>query len=215
MFNTRPNTTDQQVIKEVIKNKCYLKKGITIESTDVWLDLGANIGTFTVQAALLGAKVIAFEPEPENYKLLLENISLNKVEDRVISHQAAISMKTGTSDLYLGSSEYQKYTHTLFRIRGRNSIPVKTCNIQDYLGLVNAVKMDIEGTEIEILESIDDWKVKKLVFEYSFNRDRSIGRFNAIIDKLRRSYTVNFKKMPDSETYDYFPSGVLVYCLLK
>jgi len=57
------------------------------------IEVGANIGTTTVP--FLGrhgaAKVIAFEPEPRNFRLLRCNLILNGVEDRVQAHQVAIS----------------------------------------------------------------------------------------------------------------------------
>ena len=44
---------------------------------DVFFDVGANIGVFTVYAALKGAEVFAFEPESQNFARLNENILLN------------------------------------------------------------------------------------------------------------------------------------------
>ena len=79
----------------------------------------------------------------------------------------------------------------------------------------DCLKMDIEGSEIEILKCIDNWNLKKLVFEYSFNVDRSIHNFLSIVSSLKREFDVSFKKMPNKDNYYYFPSGVLVYCLKK
>ncbi|MEM3406001.1 MAG: FkbM family methyltransferase [Candidatus Pacearchaeota archaeon] len=55
-----------------------LKKG------DIVIDAGAYIGLFTLYASKKVGKnglVIAYEPDPENYKNLLENIKLNKCKN--------------------------------------------------------------------------------------------------------------------------------------
>ena len=85
----------------------------------------------------------------------------------------------------------------------------------------DGVKMDIEGSEIEILEhiSIQDWEkwnTKKLVFEYSFDRDKSIPRFFAIINNLKKYFTiVKYLKgiNPNELEYNYYPPMTIVYCI--
>ena len=60
----------------------------------VWLDLGGNIGTFTVNVLAKGCKVYTYEPEPNNYKLLKKNIDLNSklyFKNRVKTYKKAVS----------------------------------------------------------------------------------------------------------------------------
>jgi len=220
----RPNTTDEQVIKEVLVKNQYEKKAIPflIEEGDVFLDAGSNIGLFSINAATLvdKIKIYAFEPEPDNFKLLNDNIVLNNLGHKVKTFQKALSTKESVMDLYLGRTAYQKYRHTLRPVRGRESIKVKVVDIRNILEKfkINAIKMDIEGAEIEILEAITDWKkygINKLVFEYDFDQDKSIDRFNKIIKQLKKSFnTIKYPKMPpdDVKEYLYYPSGILVFC---
>jgi len=63
----------------------------------------------------------------------------------------------------------------------------------------------------------DDWKktkIRKLVFEYSFDIDPSIARFMSIIDQLRQYFdVVNYSKVKATEQfYRYFPAMTMVYC---
>jgi FkbM family methyltransferase len=69
----------------------------------VLLDIGANIGFYTCAMAWLGrafkGRVHAFEPVPDNYELLLKNIALNKLEERVAPHRLALGLAPGTLTL--------------------------------------------------------------------------------------------------------------------
>src|SRR5262245_11213846 len=58
----------------------------------VLLDIGANVGMYTISAAVArGTTVYAFEPESQNYALLNRNIHDNGVSDRVFAFCAALS----------------------------------------------------------------------------------------------------------------------------
>ena len=52
-------------------------------SSSVFWDIGANVGVYTLYAALRGARVVAFEPAAVNYFLLAANCEANRVDDRV------------------------------------------------------------------------------------------------------------------------------------
>ena len=58
-----------------------------------WLDVGANLGTFSIALALAnpGATGWAFEPNPSTHKYLVENIRANGLEDRITAVNMAVS----------------------------------------------------------------------------------------------------------------------------
>jgi len=70
---------------------------------DVILDIGANVGIFSLVAADANkkARVFAFEPMPENYSCLVENISSASLDGRIKTFQAALSKTNGKMDLIL------------------------------------------------------------------------------------------------------------------
>ena len=56
-----------------------------LQRGDVFVDVGANIGYFSVLAACLvgeGGQVFAFEPDPDNFRLLRDNVALNGFSSR-------------------------------------------------------------------------------------------------------------------------------------
>jgi FkbM family methyltransferase len=222
----RPGTTDEKVIPEVLKRCVYERASLDfrIDPEDRWLDLGGNIGTFALLCLLRGASVYSYEPEPENFKLLTQNVQQNfpheKKSARLFQH--AVAIKEGTSSLYICKGDYNKYRHTLCPKRGRSTIQVKVKSIRKVQKKhrTDCIKMDIEGAEIEILEGLtrEDYvnmDLKKLVFEYSFDVDKSIPRFLSIIKRLREYFrVVHYDKVKENELeYKYFPACTIVFCL--
>ncbi len=58
----------------------------SLTAGDVLWDVGANVGLYALFAAkVTGCTVVAFEPEARNYALLIENIALNHLNDRVLA----------------------------------------------------------------------------------------------------------------------------------
>jgi methyltransferase, FkbM family len=74
----------------------HLKKGQT------FVDIGANVGYFSILASKLGAKVLAFEPSLNNRTLLEKNIKDNNCDVQVFSQ--ALSNKNGGGFLYTDST---------------------------------------------------------------------------------------------------------------
>lgn len=222
----RPETTDEKVIVEVLKTDVYEKPSIEfyINPGDRWLDLGGNIGTFALLAVSRGASVVTCEPEADNIYILEKNLMHNFPEGASEKWQilpAAVTVNDEQSiDLYLCKGDYNKYRHTIYHKRGRSSTKVNNIHIRDLLQSdnFNAIKIDIEGAEIDILEELtpDDFAgINKLVYEYSFDIDPSIPRFLAIVDRLRRVFsTVHYTKVKEDELeYKHFPAATMVYCL--
>ncbi len=122
----------------------------------VILDIGANIGAFTIVAARLfpDAKVIAVEPEPSNSKLLRKNIALNKLTNVEVI-ECAVSNKVGEAELFIDTK--RDSAHSFFKeigAGGRNakSIVVPTVPLSHF-GKVDAMKIDCEGAEFLILNN--------------------------------------------------------------
>src|ERR1051326_1038525 len=72
---------------------------------DVLYDVGANVGIYSLIGARCGAKVFAFEPVPENIRLLRSHVDLNRLSDVTIVPYA-LADECGTLSFQLnGSSE--------------------------------------------------------------------------------------------------------------
>jgi FkbM family methyltransferase len=139
---------------------------------DVVLDLGANMGYFTLLAAsLVGeeGRVYPFEPEPRNYGCLSTNIALNNY-DHIIATNKAVSDKPGTVKLFICA--YDSGHHTIQQFNGIRSynpqlagnkkefVEIEAVRLDDFFGdrltPINVIKMDVEGAEMLALAGMEN-----------------------------------------------------------
>jgi len=130
------------------------------------IDIGANIGEFTIAAANKFEKSIiyAFEPDPLAFECLKFNITSSNLNSRVIALNCALSDNTGQSIFYVSSADAdsslvkpEKFTATIDISCLRGDEIMQQYNITSCLLL----KMDAEGFEPEILEGFGD-QIKKI-----------------------------------------------------
>lgn len=125
------------------------------------VDAGAHVGYYTLEAAARvgpNGRVYAFEPEPENYGLLLRNIELNGLHNVVAVNQA-LSNQTGQTTLYL--TQLDTGRHSTYRpdMPPRGELHVPTTTMDEFLETqgwpkVDVVKIDVEGAEGDVLEGM-------------------------------------------------------------
>ncbi|MFC1992422.1 FkbM family methyltransferase [Chloroflexota bacterium] len=131
-----------------------------VKDGDIVVDLGANVGYFTLLASKLVGKegrVYAFEPEPLNYSILIKNIELNGYKN-IISVQKAVSGICGTVKLFI--DEKATGCHTLSQYDDKKEfIEVDSVTLDNFFKdrnhPVNVIKMDIQGAEIAALMGMD------------------------------------------------------------
>lgn len=121
------------------------------------VDIGGNMGSFTVFAAMNypDAQIYTFEPEARNFGLLNQNISLNSLEKRVHTYQCAVASSSGPRALAIDHSPL----NTL--ISANREAPTATVDcvslqsiFEDHkLDTVDLLKMNCEGAEYEIFEN--------------------------------------------------------------
>lgn len=131
---------------------------------DLVVDAGANIGALAIPLALAGARVLAVEPQPELFDLLLLNVQLAGVADRVACHNVALGAEPGT--LWLPALDYDQQNNfggvPLFPTEaaiardchGMAGRPVPATTLDLLLedqGAPALVKADVEGMEPEVL----------------------------------------------------------------
>jgi FkbM family methyltransferase len=179
--------TETQLVRQI------LKEG------DVFLDVGANIGWYTVYAAkAVGAtgKVIAFEPEPSNLDMLRRNVRANGLKNVVVEGRA-LSNAAGSFKLFLERGNLGKHSLVLEH-GGKHYVNVETIPLDDYWkgqGDIKLVKIDTEGAEGLILdgmrETLKNQKGLELILEFAPRRLQKSGYDpDKVLDDL---YRLGFK----------------------
>ena len=134
--------------------------GELLSPGDVVLDIGANIGYFTLLASKLvreTGKVLAFEPQSSNRALLLENILLNGAQN-VQVFAMGLADQNGEARLYRGTPR----NPGLSSIRPAQNGPSERIELRrgdeiisrDLWQRVRLIKMDIEGAELSALRGL-------------------------------------------------------------
>jgi FkbM family methyltransferase len=146
--------------------KKLLRKGMNV------VDIGANIGYFTLLAASLvgeSGEVFAFEPASQNYALLVKNIEVNGYKN-VIPVQKAVFSNTGKVKFFLNNVALGQ--SSLFEVSENptEAIMVDVVSLDEFFKdnerPIDIIKMDIEGAEMtallgmaKIVENNDDIKI--------------------------------------------------------
>lgn len=123
----------------------------TLKPGDVVWDIGANVGFFTLLAALrvgVGGRVIAIEPQPRNLELLRRHLALNAITNATIV-ESAVSDSPGTAAFDTGGSPSMGHLTT----GEGTAVTVDTIDGLVAAGLPapRVIKMDIEGAESRAL----------------------------------------------------------------
>ncbi|AIF84132.1 methyltransferase, FkbM family [Candidatus Nitrososphaera evergladensis SR1] len=118
------------------------------------LDIGANIGYFTLIMARQARQVYAFEPEPRNFEILQKNVALNNMQDIVKLYDFAVAETSDRATLHL--CEMNRGMHRLYQSHWCNdgTVEVRTARIDDLVSQADFVKMDIEGAELGALKGM-------------------------------------------------------------
>ena len=136
----------------------FLKK--TLKPGDIFLDVGANIGVFSLIAANIvteSGKVICFEPSPVTYNRLVSNIKINNFTN-IDAFNVGLSDKSDTLDLNISENGYDAW-NTFAKVENEKfhkKIAIKVNTLDKALEniakeKIRLVKLDVEGWEKFVL----------------------------------------------------------------
>lgn len=149
-------------------NTLFTKEPSTVEwiksmqPGEVLFDIGANVGSYSVLAGVRGIKVFSFEPEAENYALLVKNLTLNEIEPNAYCLAASDEEKAGT--LYAGQQGVGGACHSFNEAVGHNLLKRKSEFTQGCFGIPldtmverglptpHHLKIDVDGLEHKVVK---------------------------------------------------------------
>lgn len=162
---------DVWIIKEVCLDDNYEITRAGLEGETIIIDIGAGIGDFSVFSAKKhpNSKVYAFEPFPQSYALLLENIQLNNLTN-VQALQYAVGANSGIMKLHTNAIWSVQYSTILdTKLPNVHSIEVKASSFDRIIQKFNLpkcdfLKIDCEGGEYDILLNINLQTLRKIKY---------------------------------------------------
>jgi len=175
--------------------------------TGLFLDIGANIGSYTVLASKVGkAKTIAVEPVASTVTALTENIQANHISDKVEVFQAAVGAKAGKIWFSLDRDTTNQVVDIAYS-GNKELVEVKT--IDQILGgqLPEFCKVDVEGHEEAALagafRTLKDPRLQIVLLEGDNQKIRSIMKKNLFKRAKYDPFTKTVIELSDKE----FASG--------
>lgn len=226
-------------ISNFLIDELFSKEKETIEWIDnfeknekkVFWDIGANIGIYSIYAALkhLNLEVVSFEPSTSNLRILSRNISINNLDERIIINQFPLS---NVENKYMTFRE-EKFmegvaSHTWgenFNFEGKsfnsnNNYKIYGTSINyllenKILQIPDYIKLDVDGIEHLILEGASKFlsnpKIKSLSIEINENFEEQLNKVQDIMKnnkfkykhKKRSENYIGYKDLKLSKTYNY------------
>ena len=126
-----------------------------LNNSDIFYDIGANVGVYTVLSSKVKqAKTVSIEPLPNTYEKLMDNIKLNRIDEKVIPLNIGLSDKK--SILYFTSDK--DTMNQVATQEDKNTIQVDVDildNVANIYGYPNFIKMDVEGYETMVLKGAE------------------------------------------------------------
>jgi FkbM family methyltransferase len=196
----------------------------TFEPSDVLFDIGANIGLYSIYAATRSIRVMAFEPESQNYALINQNIFLNGLGDKVKCLAIALSDRNGVDYIYLSRFRAGESMHAFGDPLDWQQRPfnpsfqqgIVAFSLDGFLEFQpdpfpTHIKIDVDGIEAKVIHgaarTLKDPRLKSLLVEFdgaSADDRAAIAEIEAAGFRLlhkKRSPLFNVAKFP--ELYNY------------
>lgn len=131
-----------------------------VQQGDVCVDVGANIGIYTLKLSSQASKVISVEPHPEFYHKLKSNVKLNNLKNIDLKN-IALTLKKGQATLYAPNKDMSNKTATLKNVSGlvkdqNVEIKVETLSLDTLCkneSCINFIKVDTDWSDAEVLLS--------------------------------------------------------------
>ncbi len=123
-----------------------------LEPNNLFVDVGANIGAYSILAASNGSKVISIEPIPSTFEILKKNILLNNFQDLVELLNIGVDSK---KKILKFTNDKGAMNHVLkYEDKKKNSINVNSNSLDNILSgrIPKFIKIDVEGFELNVIE---------------------------------------------------------------
>lgn len=181
---------------KISKGDKKLYKNLPLNCESIFFDVGAHIGMVSEKINhLYGCKIYSFEPDYKNYNYLVQKF---KSINNIAIYNFALSNFDGLGNMITnhGSASFKLVPS---KIINNESVQVKNISkflIENKINKIDVLKLNVEGSEFEILENLLDNKyienVNTLLVQFHENYDNAHLRRLEIIERLKKTHTLIF-----------------------
>lgn len=175
-------SSDVSVLMEVFGQNIYPLDKFLLPVSPIVVDIGANIGAFSLAAKqhFPDAQIIAFEPSDRNCIVLRKNLPFAQIECLAVAGQSG--------EVHIQRKGAWTSFHLVKDLTKEEGIPAKALSLKEAIGSVSRVdlmKIDVEGAEYEILANASEdtlGKIKSFIVEVQ-HPERN-GWYEALFTRL-------------------------------
>ncbi len=201
----------------------------TFKPDDLFIDIGANIGLYSLYAAFSrGVEVIAFEPESLNYALLNKNIFINRIDQKIKAYSLALSNEIAFNSIHIslfmegaGCHNFkekldfkQEIFHPEFS-QGSFSVTLDYLIEKKFIPLPQHIKIDVDGIEHKIIEGARETLKNPALQSLLIELNTNLSSHLQIIQLMQENgYTYSQKQVDQEESEGAF-QGVVNYIFFR
>lgn len=173
----------------------------TLQPDDLFADLGANVGSYTVLASKSRrARSLSVEPDPDTLRALHRNIDINDIGDRVRVVETALGAGSGTISFTVGRDTVNRVAEA--SDAETRLVPLRT--LDDILDgeVPRLIKIDVEGFEAEVFrgaaKTLADHRLEAIICE---TLDAEVMKLLSAVGFHRRHYNPETKALQDTPAF--------------
>ena len=213
-------------IENTYRRRACAKEPWTVEFVDrvkpgeLFIDVGANVGPYTLIAATNGCRVMAIEPFFKNVERLCENLALNNVAANALVLMQALGERVNVEQFHISDMAYGSASHYLGDVGPRkiafHMYPVLVTpldTLQVFMGPgPRYIKIDTDGHEQQVLkgmtETLQQPETQAVLLEYRLKDEDAVLAFFASVGMMLVSkYDERDGKKLDRIAYGLFERG--------
>jgi FkbM family methyltransferase len=169
-----------------------------LNDQDTLFDVGANIGLYSMLATKKGARVVAFEPDPQNFFVLTTNIQVNTLFEQIVPLNIAVSDKSAIDFLYMTQFSFGSGVSSFGEEpqAGGSAIfqgtkqAVRSSSIDDFVRMFSqyaptVIKIDVDGLEAKIVLSATEVLKSKMLRSLLVEFDETLEVDRQAIDFIQ------------------------------
>lgn len=181
-YFVRAKTCDRGIMTAICLSDEYGINQLSLKHNFVVIDIGANIGAFTVCISGRAKRIFAYEPVLDNFSVLLENIRINNLRKIVNAFNIAVSGRKEKLNIYF--SKDNSAMHSAYG-KGKQYVTVESTTLKEIFDTngierCDLLKIDTEGCEYNILYALPDNYFKRIKMIYLEYHNIDKFTFNSI-----------------------------------